>query len=39
MPLGLELVEAFVAKEFGYEILRPVKKPADFIKPDPSSHS
>jgi hypothetical protein len=38
-PVGLEFVEAFadVAKEFGYEILKPVKKPGDFIRPDPAS--
>ncbi len=39
VPVGLEFVHAFadVAKEFDYEILRPIKKPADFIKPDPAS--
>jgi hypothetical protein len=39
LPLGLEFVEAFadVAKEFGYSILKPTKKPADFIRPDLAS--
>ena len=39
MPLGLEFVQAFadVAKEFGYDILKPVAKPVNFIKPDPAS--
>jgi hypothetical protein len=40
IPVGLEFVEAFagVAKEFGYDILKPVKKPVDFIRPDPASN-
>ncbi|MGC0777465.1 MAG: hypothetical protein WCD68_09685 [Candidatus Acidiferrum sp.] len=39
VPVGLELVNALadLAKEFGYEILKPMKKPADFIRPDPAS--
>jgi hypothetical protein len=39
VPVGLELVNAFadLAKDFGYEILKPMKKPADFIRPDPAS--
>ena len=39
VPVGLELVEACadLAKDFGYEILKPMKKPADFIRPDPAS--
>ena len=39
VPVGLELVNAFadLAKDFGYEILKPMKKPADFIRPDRAS--
>jgi hypothetical protein len=39
VPVGMELVEACadLAKDFGYEILKPIKKPADFIRPDPTS--
>jgi hypothetical protein len=39
VPLGLELLQAFdeVAKEFGPGILKPIKKPADFIRPDPAT--
>jgi hypothetical protein len=39
VPLGLELVSAFneVAKEFGQEILKPINKPAEFMRPDPAS--
>jgi hypothetical protein len=38
-PLGLEFVNACdaVAREFGYDILKPIKRQADFIRPDPSS--
>lgn len=38
VPVGMEFVQAFadLAKDFGYEILKPVKK-ADFIRPDPAS--
>jgi hypothetical protein len=40
VPVGMEFVNAFadLAKEFGYEILKPLNKPADFIRPDPASH-
>jgi hypothetical protein len=39
VPIGIELVNACadLAKDFGYEILKPIKKPADFIRPDPAS--
>jgi hypothetical protein len=39
VPVGLELVNAFadLAKDFGYEILKPIKKPVEFIQPDPAS--
>jgi len=39
-PVGLELVNACadLAKDFGHEILKPLKKPVDFIRPDPASH-
>lgn len=38
-PLGMELVLAAneVGIELGYSILKPVKKPVDFIRPDPAS--
>lgn len=38
--LSVEAVEAFadLAREAGYEILKPMKKKADFIRPDPSAH-
>jgi hypothetical protein len=38
-PLGMELVLAAneVGTELGYNILKPVKKPVDFIRPDPAS--
>jgi hypothetical protein len=38
-PLGMELVLAAneVGIELGYNILKPVKKPVDFIRPDPAS--
>lgn len=38
-PLGMELVVAAneVGKELGYNILQPVRRPADFIRPDPAS--
>jgi hypothetical protein len=34
--VGLEIVNACadIAKDFGYEILKPIKKPAGFILPD-----
>jgi hypothetical protein len=39
VPLGMELVLAAneVGIELGYNILKPVKKPVDFIRPDPAS--
>jgi hypothetical protein len=39
--IGTELVTAFadVAKEFGYEILKPLNRKVDFIRPDSASHS
>jgi hypothetical protein len=39
LPVGIEFVQAFadVAKDFGYDILKPIKKPVDFIRPDPAS--
>ena len=39
IPTGLEFVNAFadIARDFGYEILKPLKKPADFIRLDPAS--
>ncbi|HUN61500.1 MAG TPA: hypothetical protein VMU53_05910 [Candidatus Sulfotelmatobacter sp.] len=39
VPVGLELVNALadLAEDFGYEILKPIKKPGDFIRPDPAS--
>jgi hypothetical protein len=39
VPVGLELVNAFadLAKDFGHEILKPLKPTADFIRPDPAS--
>lgn len=39
LPVGMEFVQAFadVAKDFGYDILKPIKKPVDFIRPDPAS--
>ena len=39
VPVGLELISACsdLAKDFGYEILQPIRKPVDFIKPDPAS--
>jgi hypothetical protein len=39
--VGAELMTAFadVAKEFGYDILKPIKRTAGFIRPDPASHS
>lgn len=39
VPLGMELVLAAneVGIELGYNILKPVKKPIDFIRPDPAS--
>ncbi len=39
VPLGMELVLAAneVGIELGYNILKPVKKPVDFIRPDPIS--
>jgi hypothetical protein len=38
-PLGMELVLAAneVGIELGYNILKPVKKPVDFIRPDPAT--
>jgi hypothetical protein len=39
VPLGMELVLAAneVGIELGYNILKPVKKPVEFIRPDPAS--
>jgi hypothetical protein len=39
VPVGIEFVQAFadLAKEFGYNILKPIGKPGDFIRPDPAS--
>jgi hypothetical protein len=39
VPLGMELVLAAneVGIELGYNILQPVKKPVDFIRPDPAT--
>jgi hypothetical protein len=39
VPLGMELVLAAneVGIELGYNLLKPVKKPVDFIRPDPAS--
>jgi hypothetical protein len=36
VPVGLEIVNACadIAKDFGYEIIRPIKKPAGFMHPD-----
>lgn len=42
VPLGMELINTLddLAKEFGYELLKPIKKPLfdkGPIKPDPTS--
>jgi len=39
VPIGMELVLAAneVGIELGYNILKAVKKPVDFIRPDPAS--
>jgi len=39
VPIGMELIHAAneVAKELGYEFLKPINKPGDFVRPDPAS--
>jgi len=39
VPVGMEFVQAFadVAKDLGYDVLKPIQKPVDFIRPDPAS--
>jgi len=39
VPLGVEFVNASsdVAKELGYDLLRPTRNNRDFMRPDPAS--